>query len=72
MVGAYFKAIPYSEMRYKVTVGPVYNQIIRTYTEFKFRIQRPGIRFKPGYKQAGISQNFIPTRGRYKSCYNTS
>ena len=27
---------------------------------FKFLIQRPGIRFKPGYKQAGISQINIP------------
>ena len=37
--------------------GLVYN--IRTYSEFKFCIQRPSIRFKPGYKQAGISQ-FTP------------
>ena len=36
---------------------------IRTYSEFKFCIQRPGIRFKPGYKQAGISQIFIPKNG---------
>ena len=43
------------------------------HTMFKFRIQGPGIRFKPGYKQAGIKANFyIPTTGRYKSCYNTS
>ena len=28
---------------------------IMTYTEFKFRIHRPGIRFKPGYKEAGIA-----------------
>ena len=49
--------------------GLVYN--IRTYSEFKFCIQRPSIRFKPGYKQAGISQIY-PTRGRYKNCYNTS
>ena len=37
-------------------LGPVY---IRTCTKFKFHIQRPSIRFKPGYKKAGISQIFL-------------